>query len=173
MIELSKHLPILLIVVPLTAAPICVLLGNRKLVYGFSLLVSWVVFAISVACLATGDIGDGIKGSTDVEATAVWGGLNVSNFRDSIGSANNGAERVDEHAGVEVVGKECSLIDDRSVTTDLDLREVASDDDKVADLFDRPHLAIESDGDIVARLVGNDRACYRGKDRCGTRQNYS
>ena len=36
---------------PLTAAPICVLLGNRKLVYGFSLLVSWVVFAISVACL--------------------------------------------------------------------------------------------------------------------------
>jgi multicomponent Na+:H+ antiporter subunit D len=48
---ISSHLPILQVVVPLIAAPICLLIGNRRLVYVFSLLVSWSAFAISIAML--------------------------------------------------------------------------------------------------------------------------
>jgi multicomponent Na+:H+ antiporter subunit D len=48
---MEGQLPALQIVIPLLAAPICVLLKRRRLVYAFSLVVSWVVFAISVALL--------------------------------------------------------------------------------------------------------------------------
>ena len=43
-----SQLPILLIVVPLIAAPLCVLIGNRKAVYAFSLVVAWATFAMAL-----------------------------------------------------------------------------------------------------------------------------
>ena len=48
---IEEHLPILQVVVPLLSAPTCVLLRRRWLVWAFTLLVSWLVFAISVALL--------------------------------------------------------------------------------------------------------------------------
>ena len=46
-----QHLPILQIIVPLMAAPVCVLLRRRERSWAFALLVSWVVFAMSVLLL--------------------------------------------------------------------------------------------------------------------------
>jgi multicomponent Na+:H+ antiporter subunit D len=48
---IENHLSVLLIVLPMVAAPLCVLVRNRKLAYGIALLVSWCVFAISVALM--------------------------------------------------------------------------------------------------------------------------
>lgn len=50
---MTNHLPILLVVVPLIAAPACLLLGNRRLIYLFSLVVAWLTFANSLRLLAT------------------------------------------------------------------------------------------------------------------------
>ena len=49
---IEAQLPILIIALPLIAAPLCVLLGNRRLVYLFSLLVSWCTFGISLWLMA-------------------------------------------------------------------------------------------------------------------------
>jgi multicomponent Na+:H+ antiporter subunit D len=43
-----NHLPILMVTIPLLAAPACLLLGHRRVVYVFALLVSWITFAISL-----------------------------------------------------------------------------------------------------------------------------
>ena len=48
---MSEHLPILQIVVPMLAAPVCVLLRQRHVVQAFGLLIGWVTFGISVALL--------------------------------------------------------------------------------------------------------------------------
>jgi multicomponent Na+:H+ antiporter subunit D len=48
---MEQHLPILQIVVPLIAAPLCVLLRERRLCYGFALAVSFVTFGMSIALL--------------------------------------------------------------------------------------------------------------------------
>ena len=48
---IAPHLPALQIVVPLLSAPLCVLLGGRRLAYGLALIVCWVAFAISVLLL--------------------------------------------------------------------------------------------------------------------------
>lgn len=48
---IETHLPILVIALPLAAAPLCVLLGHRRLTRLLALLVSWVTFAISVMLL--------------------------------------------------------------------------------------------------------------------------
>lgn len=45
------QLPILIIMIPLLAAPLFVLLGNRKIVLPLALAVCWSVFAISIALL--------------------------------------------------------------------------------------------------------------------------
>lgn len=46
---ISQHLPVLLVVVPLMAAPLCVLLRRPLLVWGFATAVAWAVFAIAIA----------------------------------------------------------------------------------------------------------------------------
>ena len=55
---IEQHLPVLLIAVPLIAAPLLILIGNRQLVQLLSLIVAWIVFAISLMMmgrvLATG-----------------------------------------------------------------------------------------------------------------------
>ena len=48
---IEQHLPVLLIAIPLIAAPLMILIGNRHVVAFLSLIVAWVVFAISVALL--------------------------------------------------------------------------------------------------------------------------
>jgi multicomponent Na+:H+ antiporter subunit D len=48
---LDTHLPILLIVIPLMAAPICLLLRRRTLAWAFALLVSWSVLVMAFALL--------------------------------------------------------------------------------------------------------------------------
>lgn len=48
---MMAHLPALQIVVPLLAAPICLLLGRRRFAYGFTLVVTWIAFAISALLL--------------------------------------------------------------------------------------------------------------------------
>ncbi len=48
---IAEQLPILLIVIPLIAAPLCVLLGHRRAAYALALAVCWVTFGISVALL--------------------------------------------------------------------------------------------------------------------------
>lgn len=46
-----NHLPILVVTVPLMAAPACLLLGHRRVVYIFALIVSWITFASSLILL--------------------------------------------------------------------------------------------------------------------------
>ena len=48
---IEQHLPVLLIAIPLVAAPLLILIGNRRLVAFLSLIVAWVVFAISLSLL--------------------------------------------------------------------------------------------------------------------------
>jgi multicomponent Na+:H+ antiporter subunit D len=47
----TEHLPILQVIVPLMAAPACLILGRPRLVWAFTLLVSALTFAISVMLL--------------------------------------------------------------------------------------------------------------------------
>ena len=48
---MDQHLPILQIIVPLTAAPLCLLIRRRMLVYGFTLSVCWATFVMAVMLL--------------------------------------------------------------------------------------------------------------------------
>ncbi|MCO8123130.1 monovalent cation/H+ antiporter subunit D family protein [Stieleria sp. TO1_6] len=48
---MSDHLPILLIVLPLIAAPLCVLVGNRKVAYVVALAAAWCTFAIALTLI--------------------------------------------------------------------------------------------------------------------------
>jgi len=48
---IEQHLPVLLIAIPLVAAPLLILIGNRRLVAFLSLIVAWVVFAVSLCLL--------------------------------------------------------------------------------------------------------------------------
>ena len=51
---IAGHLPILQVVLPLLAAPLCVLLRRGTLCWGLALGVSWVSFGIAIALLARG-----------------------------------------------------------------------------------------------------------------------
>ena len=48
---IEQHLPVLIIAVPLVAAPLLVLIGNRTLVMFLSIIVTWMVLAISVGLM--------------------------------------------------------------------------------------------------------------------------
>ncbi len=48
---IAAHLPILQVILPLIAAPICVLLRRRALAWGLALIVSWAALAIAIALL--------------------------------------------------------------------------------------------------------------------------
>ncbi len=48
---MQHHLPILQIIVPLIAAPLCVLIRQRHLVFGFTLTVCWATFAMAIMVL--------------------------------------------------------------------------------------------------------------------------
>ena len=56
---IARHLPVLQIVVPLIAAPLCVLLRGARTTWAFALGVSWTTFGISVALL-TRVLQDGV-----------------------------------------------------------------------------------------------------------------
>ena len=47
------HLPVLPIIVPLIAAPLCVLVRERRMALGIALVVSWVTFALTATLLVT------------------------------------------------------------------------------------------------------------------------
>ena len=49
---MEAHLPVLQIVVPLVAAPMCVLLRSRRIVLLFGLIVTWAVLGIAIALAA-------------------------------------------------------------------------------------------------------------------------
>lgn len=57
---ISNHYPILLVIIPLIAAPLCSLISNTKLAWIFTTTATWLSFAVSVALL--------IK----VQATGAW-----------------------------------------------------------------------------------------------------
>ncbi len=48
---IANHLPILQVVLPLIAAPVCVVLHGPRLAWGLTLVVSWLALAIAVALL--------------------------------------------------------------------------------------------------------------------------
>ncbi len=48
---IAQHLPALQIVVPLVAAPLCLLLRRGDLAWGLALVVSWAALAIAVMLL--------------------------------------------------------------------------------------------------------------------------
>ena len=56
---MGLHLPVLQVVVPLIAAPLCLLVRQRQLVTAFSIAVTWVTFAISILLLAR-VLGEGV-----------------------------------------------------------------------------------------------------------------
>ena len=58
---IAAHLPALQVVVPLVAAPLCVLLRHPTLVWGFATLVCWAAFAISIALLVQVSAGGAIS----------------------------------------------------------------------------------------------------------------
>ena len=49
---IEQHLPVLVVIVPLIAAPLCVFLFNRTLVYMFALASCWATFGLSLFLLA-------------------------------------------------------------------------------------------------------------------------
>ncbi len=53
MTAIAGHLPILQVVVPLVAAPLCFLLRRGTLAWGFATLVSWLAFATAILLLRT------------------------------------------------------------------------------------------------------------------------
>lgn len=58
---IEQHLPVLIIAIPLLAAPILVLVSNRSLVQWLSILIAWVVFACSVGLMGQVlDAGNGV-----------------------------------------------------------------------------------------------------------------
>jgi multicomponent Na+:H+ antiporter subunit D len=48
---MTAHLPVLQVVIPLMAAPICALLRNARLAWGFATVVAWTAFVISALLL--------------------------------------------------------------------------------------------------------------------------
>jgi len=48
---MQEHLPVLQVVVPMVAAPVCVLLRRRALVLPFSIAVTWATLAVAIALL--------------------------------------------------------------------------------------------------------------------------
>ncbi len=48
---MAEHLPVLLVVTPLIAAPLCVLLRQRKAALGLTVTVNWAVLAMAVELL--------------------------------------------------------------------------------------------------------------------------
>ena len=48
---MEEHLPVLVVLVPMLAAPLCLLLRHRTAVTGFAIAVAWLTFAISVLLL--------------------------------------------------------------------------------------------------------------------------
>ena len=69
---IGANLPALQVVVPLMAAPLCVLLRRPGLVWAFATLVCWAAFAISIALLAR--VGEGGAISYELGGWAVpWG----------------------------------------------------------------------------------------------------
>ncbi|MCZ6785912.1 MAG: monovalent cation/H+ antiporter subunit D family protein [Planctomycetota bacterium] len=69
---MDENLPVLQIVIPLIAAPVCVLLRRRTLVLGFSMAVCWVVFAMAVYLLAR-VLSDGVISYALGGWAAPWG----------------------------------------------------------------------------------------------------
>ena len=53
---ISHHLPVLQVVIPLMAAPVCVLVHNARVAWAVTTVVSWVVFA--VACVLLSQVGE-------------------------------------------------------------------------------------------------------------------
>ena len=51
--SLADHLPVLPVVVPLVAAPACVLLPRGRAPWGFATVVAWTSLALCLALLAT------------------------------------------------------------------------------------------------------------------------
>jgi multicomponent Na+:H+ antiporter subunit D len=49
---IEHHLPILLVAVPLVAAPLCAVIGSRQITQGLALVVCWLTFGMSVWLLA-------------------------------------------------------------------------------------------------------------------------
>ncbi len=49
---MEQHVPVLVIITPLIAAPLCVLIRHRRLVFAFSLLVCWATFVMTALLLA-------------------------------------------------------------------------------------------------------------------------
>jgi multicomponent Na+:H+ antiporter subunit D len=64
---ISVHLPILQVILPLLAAPVCVLLRNGNLAWVFALAVSWVSFVIAILLLS-----QVMDGSTITYALGDW-----------------------------------------------------------------------------------------------------
>ncbi|MEM9749800.1 MAG: monovalent cation/H+ antiporter subunit D family protein [Pseudomonadota bacterium] len=52
MLDIARHLPVLVVVVPLLAGPICALLPAGRVPWGFATLVSWATFALAALLLA-------------------------------------------------------------------------------------------------------------------------
>ncbi len=48
---MAEHLPILLVILPLLAAPLCVVFRNHRVVGAFAAPVTWITFAIAIAIL--------------------------------------------------------------------------------------------------------------------------
>ncbi|MDH3717599.1 MAG: monovalent cation/H+ antiporter subunit D family protein [Planctomycetota bacterium] len=61
---MERHLPILQIIVPLIAAPLCLLIRQRTLVYGFALSVCWATFAMAVMLLMRVVVADPSHGDS-------------------------------------------------------------------------------------------------------------
>ncbi len=61
---MEQHLPILQVIVPLIAAPLCVLIHERRWVCGFSLAVCWATFAIAGILFSRVVTGAAMDGSS-------------------------------------------------------------------------------------------------------------
>ena len=86
---MERHLPILQIIVPMIAAPLCLLIRRRAVVYTFALGVCWATFAMSVLLMqrVVFDPANALGHAADAVITyqlggwlAPWGAAGKSRF---------------------------------------------------------------------------------------------
>ena len=68
---MSDHLAVLQVLVPLLAAPLCALIGRRKIVHGLTLAACGVTFAIAIA-LAMRVASSGAASGTSSWCSRTW-----------------------------------------------------------------------------------------------------
>ena len=89
---IAPHLPILVVVIPLFAAPICVLTGRGQPAWLLSVAVAWLTFAAAIPAIISGGIAERARFWPQVGATAILVSLVYPFFEGIVWNGNLGIQ---------------------------------------------------------------------------------